>query len=176
MNKTVIYIGGYKSSGYKFSILKDNLDCEVIDISPDYDTEHPKDIQKKLEETIENSKLKGNSVEIIGSSTGGMTALLLAQKYNLPMYLINPLIAKEQFFDQNHPVGPMLKPMSDIILNNDYPDNKIIIYSGDNDELLNPDYTRKFAKSKNIKVHIFDGDHAGTSSVSMIIENIKNTQ
>jgi len=174
MNKTIIYIGGYKSSGYKASLLQDKLDCEVIDISPDYDTENPKDIQKQIIETIENAKQKGNQVEIIGSSTGGMTALLLSLKFTLPMYLINPLIAKEHFFDQNHPVGPHLKPMSDLILNGDYSNNKIIIYSGSNDELLNPEYTRNFAKSKNISVITFEGNHAGNESLDMIIKNIKN--
>ena len=175
MNKTVIYIGGYKSGGHKISLLQNNLDCEVINISPDYDTEDPKNIQKKIIEAIEGALHKGNQVQIVGSSTGGMAALLLSQKYNLPMYLINPLIAKEQFFDQSHPVGPMLKPMSELILNGDYTENKIIIYLGVNDELLNPEYTRKFADSKNIFVFAFEGEHAGTESIDMIIENIKNS-
>ena len=175
MNKTIIYIGGYKSGGHKYSILKENLDCEVIDISPDYDTEDPKNIQKIIIEAIEDSKQKGNNVEIIGSSTGGMTALLLSHKYSLPTYLINPLIAKDQFFNQNHPVDPMLKPMSELLLNANYPDNKIIIYSGLNDELLDPEYTRKFADSKNISLVSFEGNHAGTESIDMIIKNIKNT-
>jgi esterase/lipase len=175
MNKTIIYIGGYKSGGHKSSLLKDNLNCEVIDISPDYDTEDPKSIQNRIVEAIESSKQKGNDIQVVGSSTGGMTALLLSQKYNVPMYLINPLIAKEQFFDQNHPVGPMLKPMSELILNADYTDNKIIIYLGLDDELLNPEYTQKFADSKNIYVYTFKGDHAGTESIDMIIKNIKNT-
>ncbi len=175
MKKTIIYIGGYKSGGYKISILKDRLGYEIINISPDYDTENPEDIQKRLKKTIESAKLKGNSVQIIGSSTGGMTALLLSQKFNLPMYLINPLIAKAQFFDQSHPVGPMLKPISEILLSNSYPNNKIIIYLGLNDELLNPEFTKKFASSKDINVITFDGDHAGSESLEMIIENIKNT-
>lgn len=175
MDKTIIYIGGYKSGGYKISLLEDRLNCEVINISPDYDTEDPRDIQKKIIEAIVKAELKGNSVQIVGSSTGGMTALLLFQSFNLPMYLINPLIAKEQFFDQNHPVGPLLKPISEKLLSNTYPQNKIIIYLGLNDELLNPDFTLDFAKSKEIEVVTFSGDHAGSDSLDMIIENVKNT-
>ena len=175
MNKTVIYIGGYKSGGYKIGLLKELLDCEVVNISPDYDTEHPKDIQKKIFESIEKAKSEGKKVEIVGSSTGGMTALLISQYYNVPMYLINPLIAKEQFFDKNHPVGPMLKSISELLLSNSYTDNKIIIYLGLNDELLNPNYTKEFAESKEIDIVTFEGDHAGSDSLEMIIENIKNT-
>jgi len=174
MSKTVIYIGGYKSGGYKKNILNEKLDCKVIDISPDYDTEDPKDIQKKIIETIEVEKHQGNGVQIVGSSTGGMTALLLSQRYNFPMYLINPLLAKEQFHDQSHPVGPMLKPISEMLSANSYPNNKIIFYLGLNDELLNPNFSKSFAKAKNIEVVTFDGDHAGNNSLDMIIENIKN--
>jgi len=104
-----------------------------------------------------------------------MTALLISQYYNVPMYLINPLIAKEQFFDKNHPVGPMLKSISELLLSNSYTDNKIIIYLGLNDELLNPNYTKEFAESKEIDIVTFEGDHAGSDSLEMIIENIKNT-
>ena len=175
MNKTIIYIGGYKSGGHKISLLKKSLDCDVIDISPDYDEDAPKEIQKRIIEAIEGAKQKGNSVEIVGSSTGGMTALLLFQNYNLPMYLINPLLAKEQFFDESHPVGPNLKPISEILLNSEYENNKIIIYLGLNDELLNPDFTKEFATNKNIKIISFDGNHAGTESIALIIKNIKNT-
>lgn len=175
MNKTVIYIGGYKSGGYKIGILKEKLDCEVINISPDYDTESPESIQDKIYGTIESAKQKGNSLQIVGSSTGGMTALLISQKHHIPMYLINPLISKDQFFDQDHPVGPMLKPLSEMLLANTYQNNKIIIYLGLNDELLNPDYTKEFASSKGIKVITFEGDHAGSDSLDMIIKNIKNT-
>jgi len=175
MNKTIIYIGGYKSGGYKISILKKKLNCDVVNISPDYDTEDPKDIQYKIITAINNAESKGNLVEIIGSSTGGMTALLLSQKYNIPMFLINPLIAKKQFFNKDHPVGPLLKPISEILLKNSYPNNKITIYLGLNDELLNPNFTKEFAVLKGIKVITFDGDHAGNDSIDMIIKNIKNT-
>lgn len=175
MKKKVIYIGGYQSGGHKFSVLKNNLDCTVVNIAPDYDTQPPEEIQTLIIAEILSAEKNGEAVEIIGSSTGGMTALLLFQKYNFPIYLINPLLAKEQFFDQNHPVGPQLKPISEILLNNNYPNNKIIIYLGLNDELLNPDFTNEFAKNKNIKVISFSGDHAGTDSLDMIIQNIKNT-
>ena len=175
MNKTIIYIGGYKSGGYKISVLKDKLSCDVVNISPDYDTEDPKGIQQKIITEINNAEAKGNLVEIIGSSTGGMTALLLSQKYKLPMHLINPLIAKDQFFDKEHPVGPLLKPISEILLKNSYLNNKITIYLSLNDELLNPKFTKKFAVLKTIKVITFDGDHAGNDSIDMIIKNIKNT-
>ena len=175
MKKTIIYIGGYKSGGYKISVLKKKLNCEVVNISPDYDTEDPNDIQQKIIIEIKSAEAKGNLVEIIGSSTGGMTALLLSQQHNLPMYLINPLIAKEQFFDQEHPVGPLLNPISKILLTNSYPNNRIIIYLGLNDELLNPNFTKEFALLKVIKVITFDGDHAGSDSLDMIIKNIKNT-
>jgi|LGOV01.1.fsa_nt_gb hypothetical protein len=174
MNKTIIYIGGYQSGGYKISIIKKKLDCEIIDFAPDYDKESPKDIQSKIIYAIESAIAKGNIVEIIGSSTGGMTALLLSSKYNVPMYLINPLLAKDQFFDQNHPVGPMLKSLSDTLLNLDYINNKIIFYIGENDELLNPNYSKTFAKTKNIDIVTFSGDHAGTDSLEMIIKRIKN--
>jgi len=166
--KTIIYIGGYQSGGHKTSILRKIIDHEIINFLPDYDTETPNNIQNKIITAIENAISKGHWVEIIGSSTGGMTALLLFSKYNLPMYLINPLLAKEQFLDNNHPVGPMLKSASEILLKQEYLNNKINIFLGEKDELLNPNFTKTFANKKNIKIINFEGYHAGTESLEMI--------
>ncbi|MEN8138430.1 MAG: YqiA/YcfP family alpha/beta fold hydrolase [Bacteroidota bacterium] len=174
MNKTIIYIGGYQSGGHKSSYFSNKLECDFVSFTPDYDNENPKDIRQKIIDSIDYATEKGHKVEVIGSSTGGMTALLLSAKYNLAMYLINPLISKEHFFDQNHPVGPSLKPLSEIILNQDYDNNNIKIFLGENDDLLNPEYTKKFAASKNIEVISFVGDHAGNESLDLIINCIKN--
>ncbi|MCK5781540.1 MAG: hypothetical protein KAH10_03050 [Flavobacteriales bacterium] len=175
MDKVVIYIGGYQSEGYKANLLKDNLDCDLIVFEPDYDKELPTDIQRSIVDKIETEISKGNDVQIIGSSTGGMTALLLSEKYILKMYLINPLLAKEQFIDQNHPVGPLLGSISKKLLSLKYKNNSIKIFLGINDELLSPRYTKEFAKSKNIEIITFDGYHAGTESLELIIKYIKNS-
>ena len=69
----------------------------------------------------------------------------------------------------------MLDPLSEILLNKDYKNNEIYIYLGENDELLDPNFTKEFAKNKNIEIISFAGDHAGTDSLKLIIENIKNS-
>ena len=142
----------------------------------------PNDVKNKaislrifIVENIKSAQSRNNEIHIIGSSTGGMTALLLSEKFNFKMYLINPLLAKEQFFDQNHPVGPLLDGISKKILSLSFFNNKIKIYLGINDELLNPEYTIDFAKSKNIEVITFEGEHTGTESLEMIVDLIKNS-
>ena len=173
MEKTIIYIGGYQSSGHKAGYFTEKLNCDLAIFAPDYDKEDPVKIRKEIIQAIERAISEGKQVEIIGSSTGGMTALLLQEHFNLKMYLINPLLAKEQFIDQEHPVGPQLKPLSRILLNQEYKNNQIIIYLGKNDELLNPDYTRDFASKKKITTIEFEGDHAGVESLDMIIKDIE---
>lgn len=171
-NKTIIYIGGYKSQGHKFSIFKEKINSSLIEYIPNYDLETPKDIQKKLILLLDEAIKKGDDVEIIGSSTGGMTALLLFEKYNIPMYLINPLLAKEQFFDDNYPVNPVINSIYKKLLNIEYTKNNIKIFLGTNDKLLNPKFTEKFAKSKKIELIFFEGDHVGIDSLKLITELI----
>lgn len=174
MNKAIIYIGGYKSGGHKAEYFSSKINAEFIAFAPDYDLESPDKIQTYIRSEIEKQLNKGKSVEIIGSSTGGLTALLLFEKYKLKMYLINPLLAKEQFFDKSHPVGPTLEPLSKIVKNMNYNSNDIFIYLAEGDELLNPAFTASFAKEKDIRTINFKGDHAGVSSLDMIIDVINS--
>lgn len=174
MKKTIIYIGGYQSSGHKAGYFGERLSDNLITFAPDYDKEDPSEIRNGIIEALKSALSKGEEVHIIGSSTGGMTALLLQPYFNVKMHLINPLLAKEQFFDQEHPVGPQLKPLSEVLLNQTYLNNKINIYLGTEDELLNPEYTREFASNKNIEVIEFSGDHAGVGSLDLIIDDINN--
>jgi len=172
MEKTIIYIGGYQSSGYKAEYIEKKLNHKLVVFAPDYDNEKPEDISGRIVEAIKTALKSQNQVEIIGSSTGGMTALLLQPYFNFKMYLINPLLAKEQFFDQEHPVGPNLDPVAKKLHAQDFSENKVNIYLGVNDELLNPEYTRQFAKEKNIEIIEFKGDHAGVECLDLIIEEI----
>ncbi|MCK5825231.1 MAG: hypothetical protein KAG96_07475 [Ichthyobacteriaceae bacterium] len=173
MNNSIIYIGGYHSAGFKASYFEEKLNCNIVAFSPDYDNETPKELNDKISEAISIEIKKGNKVSVIGSSTGGLTALLMFPYFNVPMYLINPLLSKEQFFDQNHPVGPLLNRLSEILKNQDYTGNKIKFYVGENDELLNPKYTIDFALKRTIEVVEFKGDHSGDASLDMIVADLE---
>jgi predicted esterase YcpF (UPF0227 family) len=174
MPKSIIYIGGYNSSGSKANYYKENFNGSTIAFTPNYDQENPSDILRSIESAIETEISKGNQVEIIGSSTGGMTALMLFNKFNLPMFLINPLLGREQFFDKSRsgPLGSHLDEISNILKNQDYTNNKIVIFLGIKDELLDPNFTRNFAIEKNIELIEFDDDHQGVKSLEMILNRL----
>ncbi len=87
----IIFIHGFGSSGFaqKATILKDYFGEKVFSPSLSY---IPKLAINTLEEMIRMALFCDQKVSLVGSSMGGYYATYLADKYDLKVVLINPVV------------------------------------------------------------------------------------
>lgn len=169
MKKTILYIhgvGGENSNKFKKlkeyfindnveSITQDNLIVKTLDT---------------IEERIRTSK--NEDFILIGSSRGGLIALHIGYKYDIPIIAINPaLTMSEVNFDVNN--KEILEKISKLVKdrNRDIENSRLTnLFLGSNDEIV--DYTEAM-KLNNSFISIRETNHR-YDDFNIILPTIKN--
>ncbi|PHO12246.1 esterase [Malaciobacter halophilus] len=162
----IIYIHGFGSSGHggKATLFKEFFKNDIITPSLSY---VPTLAIDTLEQLIKAFQLKGETINLIGSSLGGYYSIYLANKYNLKAVLINPAIfpykilgkigmAKNYFDETSFEItSTHMQQLKQIEVKSIENENNFLTLLQTGDEIL--DYKQAIKKLPNSYLEVYEG-------------------